>query len=464
MPKVFAFVFSLLFISCASAQKKATPDAPKENYTEVKTTEKLVSTLSVPMAIGLDDIQNQLNNSFTGLIYEDNSYTDNNADNVKMKVWKNGDIKFTAVKNDVFDYTVPLKVWANYQVSVFGIKQDKSTTFEMDLKFSSKFSIAPTWQMQTQTTPQGFTFVSEPKVTFSSLTIPITPIISKVISNNHASFARTIDKSVNDNMSIKPFVLEAWNAVKMPYLVSEEYQTWMVVSPLAIYMEPLKSDGRTIRSKIGFRAYTETVTGETPEKPVPATDIPPLKYVKNIPEEFQVAIKSTIPYAETAKIAKKMFVGEVYKFKNDKYEIKVMDMDIYGSQEKMVIELTTKGDLNGVIYLEGVPYFNPASNAIELTNTELNLKTRNVLLKMASWILEGTLEKKIQKEFTIPLEETISSTKKSVEESFNTEWMKGVKTSCQITSIVPEKVVLTQNGISTVVKATGKVNLDVKGL
>ncbi|MDP5140419.1 MAG: DUF4403 family protein, partial [Spirosomaceae bacterium] len=172
--------------------------------------------ISIPMAIGLDDIQNQLNSSFTGLIYEDDSYVDNNADNMKMKVWKNGDIKFTAAKNDVFDYTVPLKVWANYQVSVFGIKQDKSTTFEMDLKFSSKFSIAPTWQMQTQTTPQGFTFVSEPKVSFSSLTIPITPIISKIISNNHTSFAKTIDQSVNDNMSIKPYVLDAWNAVKMP--------------------------------------------------------------------------------------------------------------------------------------------------------------------------------------------------------------------------------------------------------
>lgn len=277
-------------------------------------------------------------------------------------------------------------------------------------------------------------------------------------------FARLIDKSVNDNMSIKPYVLNAWNSVRTPYLVSEEYQTWIQITPLAILMEPLKSDGRTIRSKIGFRAYTETTTGIIPTEPEPVQDIPALKYIKDIPEEFQVSLKSTVSYIQAEKIAKKMFVGETYKFKDDKYEINITEVEIYGSQGKMVIELTTKGDLNGIIYLEGVPFYNPISNAIELVNTELNLKTRNVLIKMASWILEGTLEKKIQQEFTIPVAETIASTKKSVEESFNTEWMKGVKTTCRISKIQPEKVTLTLDGISTVVKATGSVNLNVSGL
>jgi hypothetical protein len=466
MKYILLALISTMMTSYASGQKKTTasPDAPEEGYADNKEVERLISTLSVPVSIELNDIERQLNNSFKGLIYEDDSYSNNNGDNLKMKVWKNGDIKFTAVRNDIFDYSVPLKVWANYQVNVFGIKQDKSTTFEMNLRFSSKFFIASTWQMQTQTTPKGFDFVSEPKVSFSSITVPITPIISKIISNNHTMFARLIDKSVNDNMSIKPYVLDAWNSVRTPYLVSEEYQTWMQITPLAILMEPLKSDGRIIRSKIGFRAYTETTTGITPTKPEPVQDIPNLKYTKDIPEEFQVSLKSTISYAEAAKIAKKMFVGETYKFKNDKYEINITEMEVYGSQEKMVIELTTKGDLNGIIYLEGVPFYNPVSNAIQLANTELNLKTRNVLIKMASWILEGTLEKKIQQEFTIPLAETIASTKKSIEESFSTEWMKGVKTTCRISTIQPEKVTLTPDGISTMVKATGSVNLNVSGL
>ncbi len=463
---ILVTIFSLLF-GCTSAQKSsvANPEAPKESYKATNpATERLVSTLSVPVSLSLDDIEKQLNASLTGLIYEDDDYNNNNADQFKIKVWKSGNIVFTSAKNDVFAYTVPLKIWANKQISVFGIKQDKSTTFEMKLRFTSKFGIMPNWSIQTTTTPNGFSYVTEPTLNFSSVNIPITPIVSSIIANNHAFLARQIDESVKNEISIKPYVVDAWNSVRKPFQVSEEYRTWMEVTPLNILIAPLQTQGRTIKTTLGFNAYTETFTGEKPaEKPF-TNDIPPLKLVNSIPEDFKVALQSTIPYEEATAMAEKMFLNETYKFKKDKYQITITGVKIYGNQEKMVIQLDTRGDLKGSIYLNGVPYYNPTSNAIELTNTELDLKTKNILLKAASWVLEGTLERKIQEEFVINLEELIATTKTDIETSFNTQWMQGVNSKCSISVIQPEKIFLTENGLSTLVKATGKVSIDVKGI
>jgi hypothetical protein len=467
MKYILLVLISTMMTSCASAQKKkiANPEAPKESYLNLnETPTRLISTLNVPVSITLDDIEKQLNEGLKGLIYEDNDYGNNNNDLLKLKVWKNGKIIFTSAKNDIFEYTVPLKIWANKQISIFGIKQDKSTTFEMNLRFVSRFSIVPDWSIQTITTPNGFSYVSEPQLVFSSISIPITPIISSIISSNHSFLAKQIDESVKNEISIRPFVVDAWNSVRTPYAISEEFRTWMQITPLNILIAPLRTEGRVIKTNIGFTAYTETITGEKPETS-PATDeIPPLRFVKSVPESFQVALRSNIPYKEATAVAKKMFVNETYKFRNDKYQITVTDVEMYGHQGKMIIKLDTKGDLNGSIYLNGVPYYNPAKNAIELTNTELDIKTRNVLVKMASWIVGGTLEKKIQDEFVIDLDEIITDTKSNIETSFNNEWMQGVKSSCKITTIQPEKITLTADGISTVVKATGTLKLDVKGM
>ena len=59
------------------------PTAPKEAYkfTEMEVrSERFLSTVHVPVSIGLADVERQLNAQVNGLIYEDNSPDDNNGD------------------------------------------------------------------------------------------------------------------------------------------------------------------------------------------------------------------------------------------------------------------------------------------------------------------------------------------------------------------------------------------------
>jgi Domain of unknown function (DUF4403) len=461
--------FLLAVILCSSfsafAQQKANPEAPKESYmTDVAPTERLKSIISIPFSVAMTDVEKQINTAVPALIYEDKSHSDNGNDLLKMKVWKNGQIVFTAAKNDVFDFTVPLKIWAEKGLSIFGMTQYRETTFEMNLKFSSRFIITSNWDIQTVTVAKGYEWKTKPSIKIGSVDVPITAIIGKLIDNNQAMIARQIDETVAKNMSIKPYVLEAWNAAQKPYLVSEEYKTWVKMTPIDIMMEPLRTEGRVIRSKIGFTTYTETSTGVQPAVPPTATAIPALKLMTNIPDDFKVALLSTISYEEATAIAKKNFVGEKYEFSDGRYQITVTDMNIYGSDQKLVIQLETKGDLKGKIFLAGTPVYDSIKKQIVLTDTQLDIKTRNVLVKAASWILGGMLERKVQEEFGMPVEELLTYGKQNVETALNTEWMKGVKLHGKINQLQPDKVVLSQQGITAIVKAEGKLSLDVDGM
>jgi len=458
------FINAFFYFSPDAKAQQSNPEAPEEKYLQdsVKV-EKILSNISIPFNISMADIEKQINASINGLIYEDNSYTDNNNDDFKCKVWKKANIVITAATNDVFDFTVPLKVWAEQGIGAFGFKKYIPVEFEINMKFSTRFVIRPDWAVQTSTTPNGYQWVTKPKVNIG-IDIPIDFIIGKIIDNNQSGFAKSIDDAVAKNLSIKPYVIQAWNAALQPFQVSEEYRTWVRITPLEILMTPLVSAGRNVKSVLGLKAYTETVTGEKPFSPFAVSSIPNLKVVPSIPNDFQVGLMSDVPFTEAAAMAKKMFVGQVYDFKDGKYKIEVTDLDIYGSNEYLVIKAMIKGKLKGTIYIKGIPVYSHVRKSIVLSNTQFDIKTKNILAKAASWFLEGKMVKMVEDQFGLPVDELLTYAKQNVETAMNTEYKKGVKLTGKIESVTADKVYLTPSSIVAVVLAKGKVELKVDGM
>lgn len=464
-PKFIAIAFfTTFFISFYAIGQKSNPEAPVENYLQdTVLVQKIPSNISIPFDIAMSDIEKQINATVMGLIYEDNSYTDDNNDNFKCKVWKKSNILITAATNDVFDFTVPIKVWAEKGIGAFGIMKYIPLEFEMNLKFSTRFTIKPDWSVQTFTTPNGYEWITKPKVNVG-FDVPLDFIVGKIIDNNHTKFAKSLDDAVSKNMTIKPYVIQAWNAAMQPYLVSEEYHTWVKITPLEISMVPLKTVGRNIKSVIGIKAYTETLTGDRPFVPFSVSTIPNLKIVTGIPNDFQVGLMSDVLFTEAAAQAKKMFVGQTYDFQEGRYKIEITDIDIYGSNEFLVIKADIRGNLKGSVYIKGIPVYDPVKKKIVLSNSQFDIKTKNILAKAAAWLLEGKLVKMIEDEYGLPVDELITYAKQNIETAMNTEFKKGVKLSGKIDAVQPDKVYLTPTSIVALVMAKGKVEVKVEGL
>jgi hypothetical protein len=101
-----AIILSLLF-SCSSTSKIASlkPEPSQNAPMAFKTN---TSFVSMPMEISLKEIENQLNKSLTGLIYEDNILED---DKTEMKIWKTAPIKLIE-KDGKIQSILPLKIWS----------------------------------------------------------------------------------------------------------------------------------------------------------------------------------------------------------------------------------------------------------------------------------------------------------------------------------------------------------------
>ncbi|WP_020598978.1 DUF4403 family protein [Spirosoma panaciterrae] len=453
-------------LSCQTSQKRLNPKALKEAYntTEMEVrNERFLSTVHVPVSIALSDVERQINTQVNGLIYEDNSLSDNNNDQFMTKVWKRGTIMVSA-QDSLFQFTVPLRIWVKAGISVLGFIQYKETEFEIDLRFKSKFDLDPDWSVHTQTQADGYGWVRKPTVSVIGVNIPITNIVGRIIDKNLGSITKTLDQQIRRNVDLRTPVLKAWNTLREPYLLSEKYRTYLQVVPKRVLITPLRFEGRLIRATIGIEGYTLTSTGARPDVR-PVVSLPNLTVVSQVKDDFQIGLLSEASYPEVARIAAEEFVGKSFSFSNDRYHITITGMDLYGQNEHLIIKAGLKGTINGDIYLRGRPYYEPKDQTISLKDLQYDLDTKNILAQSASWLLKGTFARTLEKQLTIPVGSQLTDMQKLLQQQLtNNQLAKGVVMNGHIDEIKPDQVYLTPTAMLAVVNARGRIDIKVDGL
>jgi len=421
--------------------------------------EKHRSTVHVPIELSIAELTRHLNTQVQGLIYEDND----RQEGFKIKVWKRAPIVADA-RDSLLYYTVPLKIWGEKSYQVLGITGAQATEFQINLKFMTRFGIDPDWKVRSQTVSAGFDWVTKPSIKVANIEIPITGIISRKINENLETFSKAIDNNIRESIEVKPYVLQAWNLIREPRQLSEEYRTWLVVTPTDILMSPFDINKGKISTSIGIRGFTQTLTGEKPSIK-PATDIPNLIVTRDIPKGFQIGLIGVVPYEEASKLAATQFVGKTFEFKEGKYKIEVTSVDIYGQNDKLVIKSGLKGSINGVVYLKGIPFYDASSRTLSLKNVDYDFDTKNVLLKTANWLLQGKFAKQIEQQFVFSVSGQVEEAQKAIRQQLtNRKVAKGVAFGGRLDNLDPDQVYLTPTSLVALIVAKGQIEVKIDGL
>ncbi len=173
---LFFNIFGLSF----SQNKNFIVEAPElKSNTQIEM-KKIPTQLVFSLKISTSEIENQINTSVAGLLYEDDSYENNSNDLLKIKVWKTSNAKVTSQVDDKLLINLPLKVWVSKGYSVFGFTTFQETEFELDLSFETHFFWNENWKINSKTTYKEFQWISKPVLKFGMISIPITPFVENV--------------------------------------------------------------------------------------------------------------------------------------------------------------------------------------------------------------------------------------------------------------------------------------------
>lgn len=418
----------------------------------------------MPVKIPLSEIGNIINSSVPTLIFQDDSYTDNDNDQFKVKVWKIRPIRLVGGTKQNLLIEVPLKIWAEKGIGSFGIYNYQNTTFETVMYFNMQLTFNNNWAMVTKTSPMGYKWVTKPVLDYGRIKVPITSLVESSLKKQQADFCKTIDDMMLEQLNFQQYAIMAWNQFSEPFEVSEEYKTWLKITPISVNITPLTFYGNRIDANIGIDTYSETFTGGKPASSPLIKTVSNFNSVQTLPQKFLLQTTANIPFTEATEIAKKTFLGKEFDFREGKSKVKITSINVYGEKGRIVIEAQTEGAIEGISYITGIPVYDQLKRKIVLTDTKFKLKTKNILHKTATLLFQGKIVKMIEDEYGIPTAELEDSSKKSIEETFNKEYYKGLKMKGKVFKLTPSNITLTPFGITAIIDTQAQLELLVKGM
>jgi hypothetical protein len=462
----FLFFFGLLALGvlllfvlpfCKTAKYTNAPKPP-EQYNPVQEP-PVESTLTIPVNISVDELVRSLNARLSGkALYEDYSYTDNGNDGLMLNAWKSQDISLFFSGNTL-KYRVPLKLWMKKDLLLGAAAEAEA---ELALNFKTTFGLRPDWSIGTQTEVEFHEWLSRPVLKTGLGNISVETLANLALNRSKKTLASTLDQFVSQQISLRPFVQEAWTAIQEPILMDSLYRMWVKTTPTGIAMTPLSTAGNVLRAKIAVNCLNEVSFGEKPYFRENSA-LPNLTLIDDAPEDFQVRVATDVPFPEAERLAKNMMVGQV--FESGKKKVRVEDIQLWGNNDKVVVNSKLSGSFNGNIYFIGRPAYNPQKNMIEVQDLDFHVDTRNFLHRSAAWIFQGAIKNQMKKAMSFPLDENIRALRASVQSSLDHyEIQPGVVLTGTVDSLTVENTKVTPNSIRVNLFSKGKVNVDVRGL
>lgn len=418
--------------------------------------ENRLSNVNIPVKVSLKELENSINAQMEGVIYEDKDIKD--GDNMMVRAEKKESIKLS-IDSQMIKYTVPLGLWIKYDVG-FSMVEAQG---DIALDFKTAFTITEDWEVETLTEIDGYNWLKKPKLKMGVINLPIGSIADLILSRSREQITQSIDGMVAENFKLRELVEDAWKKMFEPFLVSEEYNSWLIVNPKSIAMTELQLASDTISSTIVVASQPEVkLSVKAPEKST-IESLPPFKYSKEAAEDFEIHLRTDVTYEEAERLAKAQLLGET--FEQGGRSVTIEDIELYGQGEKLVVNAQLSGSYNGSVFLTGKPVYNRKKNAIDIKELKFTLETKNFLLKSAGWLLKSTIRKKIQENMDFLLDYNLTEMKGLFQEQLKEyKVTDGVIIKGYLDELSIENAYLSPASMKVELIMNGNVNVLINGL
>jgi hypothetical protein len=428
---------------------------PEESYFTM-TIQPPVSTIAIPVNIPAEEMNRTINSSLPYVLYDDNSFA---GDNLMVRATRSAKKIELTMSGNTIRYNVPVRLWVKQNLYVSTAEAEG----EINLGMRTTYTLNPNWTLKTQTTIDYHEWLQKPVLRTGLGNVGIETLANLALNQSKASITKSIDDYVSEQLSLRPYVEEAWTALQEPILLDESYQMWVKTTPKSIGMTPIQADSRGMRANISVDCINEVTFGSKPYARINGY-LPNLTILpENAPDVFRARMAVNVPFQEAERLAKMHVEGQ--EFASGKRSVTVNDVKLWGDKDKLVVKTNLSGSFNGNIYFTGRPVFNRKSNQIEVEDLDFHLETKNFLHRSAAWLFGGPIKNQMRKAMTFPLKENLDYMRQSAQESLrHYEIHQGVILSGTVDDVTIDETLVQPSGFLVLLSALGKLKVDVAGL
>lgn len=459
--KTRVLIFSCLAFVLFSCKTNLQTSRPNEAYLSSQVEPK-PSTVALSIDIDIPTLEKSINNSLRGFIYEDNKFED---DNLMVKVSKTSDLHFS-VTNNVINCNLPLKVWVRtgYKKELLGLKAEDyyDATGAMTVNVSIAFAIDKGWNLLTDTKINGYQWTQKPTISAAGVNMPITFLADVTVKSLKSKIESSIDKVIAQKANLRNTMENAWGKMQEPMLLDKNYNVWLKIKPIDLCTTPIRGTGNKMHVDLALNSVLETSVGIEPYS-IDKTKLSDYKSISCVKPDFSIRSNVRVSYEKLTEIAKQMVVGK--EFKDGSKHVRIDSLKFFGQNDYLVVQVGLSGSANGVVYCMGRLAYDNNTQTLNITDFDFELKTRNVLMKSANWLLHKEFLKIIEPMLHIPMKDQVNAIISSGNNTLKSYTIvKGVNLNGNLKDVKLDKIIITKDAIVVQGELNGVLKVSVGDL
>lgn len=284
--------------------------------------------------------------------------------------------------------------------------------------------------------------------------VDVTDRVQKLVQDVLDRAAPQIDAKIQDAVDLRRRVEDLWSDIQQPIRASQD--VYVLIQPESLAATQPRGKGTTLTTNVAVVVRPRVVIGDRPR--VNELVLPPGGRVAP-GRGFQLQLTADLPYAVVDSILEKKLVGRTFDARG--HTITVVGAHLYGSGDRVVLQVRVKGDARGTIYLVGTPDFDPVTRTISVPDLDFSVESRQLLPKVAEWLMGDQLRDDLRGAAHFELGDRVDKLRGDVDHALNRNLGRSVRMTGGVDALRPLGVFVFSQSLGAVVAADGHLQIHV---
>ena len=300
---------------------------------------------------------------------------------------------------------------------------------------------------------------------------PFTPDVQKriaketrgLIGKHLAELANGADGA----LPIRRLAERAWKQLQAPVALGDN--AWLVLAPESVGLTQPLALGQAAAIGLSPSAVTFTfelfarpqiVLGTPPQAP-PVQPLPALRSAVQ-PPGFSVSVDIAADRAELSqRLNAALTRAPVRAGRRSLTITQAQVLPSAGDTMVLAVDFRASWRLKGAVYLRGIPELSDGGDTLRLRDLKYDIKTRNILTRMARWIAGDAIQDQLAARAKWDLAPKLEAARAVAQSAINRDLGGGIQLSGNVTTLRPQALWMTPSGVRGVIAAVGTATVVV---
>lgn len=322
----------------------------------------------------------------------------------------------------------------------------------ISIAYSSKIKLLPDYHLQSNTKLINAQAIDKCKISFAK--IDITENMIKEIKNQLELLGKNVDNQVY-SYNLKPLIKNIWD--KLWEVENVEGLGYLYLNPNAINISEINLNGSSLSLKLGLTCSPVFSIGYVPSKPMALPDLTN----NSMQDGFSVYTDIIADYKDLTNKMNDKLKNYVIEIKHKKIIINNVNVSGIGNS-KISVKVDFKGSQKGSIYFTGTPFLDMSKNTLSIPDLTFELKSKNILMKMANWMLNDRMTEKIKAAAVFDIAPMINQAKIGLQNQLNKNLTDNVQMNGMVNDFNIQYISTNKDNLFIRILSTGHLSIKIK--